>query len=44
LGLGLYLSLCLAVWSLFDAWSLAIAAMPLAAAVVVFFLRKGRYF
>jgi hypothetical protein len=42
LGSALYLSLVLAIWSLFDAGALAIAALPIAAAVIVFILRKGQ--
>jgi hypothetical protein len=42
LGTGLYLSLCLALWSLFDAGSLVIASLPMLAAAVVFILRKGQ--
>jgi hypothetical protein len=41
LGIGLYLSLCLALWSLFDAWALIIAALPIVATAVGFVLRKG---
>ena len=41
LGAGLYLSLCLALWSLFDAWALGIAALPIAAMGAGFVLRKG---
>ncbi|MGE0687624.1 MAG: DUF6328 family protein [Dehalococcoidia bacterium] len=40
---GLYLSLCLAIWSLFDIVSLAIAAIPFVATVVAFALRKGQF-
>jgi hypothetical protein len=42
LGCGLYLSLCLAIWALFDAVALVIAALPILAAVIVFVLRKGQ--
>jgi hypothetical protein len=42
LGGGLYLSLCLAVWSLFDFGALVIAALPIGAAALVFVLRKGQ--
>jgi hypothetical protein len=42
LGVGLYLSLCLAIWSLLDAWALLIAALPILAASVFFVLRKGQ--
>jgi hypothetical protein len=42
LGGGLYLSLVLAIWSLFDVGALVIAAMPILAAGVVFVLRKGQ--
>jgi hypothetical protein len=42
LGLGLYLSLCLAIWSLLDAWALLIAATPIAATAGFFALRKGQ--
>ena len=40
LGVGLYLALCLALWSLFGAASLGIAGAPLAAAGLFFALRK----
>jgi hypothetical protein len=42
LATGLYLSLCLAIWSLFHAWALLIASLPIIAATVVFVLRKGQ--
>lgn len=42
LGVGLYLSLCLAIWSLLDAWALLIAALPILAAALFFALRKGQ--
>jgi hypothetical protein len=42
LGSGLYLSLCLAIWSLFDTAAIAIAALPFAAVAVIFILRKGQ--
>ncbi len=41
LGAGLYLSLCLALWSLFHAWSLGIGALPMSATGIVFALRRG---
>lgn len=40
LGAGLYLALCLALWSLFGAAALAIAGVPLLAATTFFVLRK----
>lgn len=40
LGIGLYLALCLALWSLFDAAALAIAGVPLLAGTLFFVLRK----
>ncbi len=40
---GLYLSLCLAIWSLFDIVALAIAGIPFAATAVAFALRKGQF-
>jgi hypothetical protein len=43
LGTGLYLSLCLAIWTLFDAWALLIAAGPFAATMTAFVLRKGKF-
>jgi len=42
LASGLYLSLCLAIWSLFDGAAIVIAALPFAAAAVIFVLRKGQ--
>jgi hypothetical protein len=42
LAVGLYLSLCLALWALFDEFALAVAAIPFAAAGVFFVLRKGQ--
>lgn len=42
LASGLYLSLCLAIWSLFDVGALAIAAIPFAATTIAFVLRKGQ--
>jgi hypothetical protein len=42
LASGLYLSLCLAIWSLFDGAAIVIAALPFAAAGVIFVLRKGQ--
>jgi hypothetical protein len=41
LGAGLYLSLCLAIWPLFDAFALGVAALPFLAAAVLFIVRKG---
>ena len=40
LGGGLYVSLSLAIWSLFDAWALLIAALPLATTFVAFSIRR----
>jgi hypothetical protein len=37
---GLYLSLSLAIWSLLDAWALAISALPLVAIFIVFQIRR----
>jgi hypothetical protein len=42
LAAGLYLSLCLALWSLFGAWAIVVAGMPIMAAAVFFVLRKGQ--
>jgi hypothetical protein len=42
LALGLYLSLCLAIWSLFGIASLALAGLPNVVAAVIFVLRKGQ--
>lgn len=42
LGAGLYLSLCLAIWSLFGAASLLIAAAPFLATSTAFVLRRGK--
>ena len=39
---GLYLSLCLAIWSLFGALALAIAGLPNVVAAIIFVLRKGQ--
>ena len=38
---GFYLSLCLPLWALFDAWALGVAALPLIAAGIGFVVRKG---
>ena len=43
LAAGLYLSLCLAIWSLFDFGALFIAAVPFAATTIAFILRKGQF-
>jgi hypothetical protein len=43
LAAGLYLSLCLAIWSLFQAGALLIAAAPFAATGIAFLLRKGQF-
>jgi hypothetical protein len=43
LGAGLYLSLCLAIWTLFHAWSLLIAAGPFVATATAFVMRKGKF-
>ena len=40
LGVGLYLALCLALWSLFGAAAMGIAGAPLLAATIFFVLRK----
>ena len=40
LGASLYLSLSLAIWSLLDGWALAVSAMPLAAIIVIFMVRR----
>jgi cytochrome bd-type quinol oxidase subunit 2 len=40
LGVSLYLSLSLAIWSLLDAWALAISALPLLAVFVAFLVRR----
>lgn len=42
LAVGMYLSLGVAIWPLFSAWGLLIAALPYAAAALVFVLRKGK--
>ncbi len=42
LAVGLYLSLCLAIWSLFDVGALVIAASPFIATAIAFVLRKGQ--
>jgi hypothetical protein len=42
LGTSLYLSLSLAIWSVLDELALVVAALPLAATVAAFYLRKGR--
>lgn len=42
LASGLYISLCLAIWSLFDLGALAIAAVPFAATITAFLLRRTR--
>jgi len=42
LASGMYLSLSLAIWPLFDAAALAIAAAPLVATYVAFILRKDK--
>jgi hypothetical protein len=42
LALGLYLSLCLAIWSLVDFAALVIAAAPFLATGIAFALRKGQ--
>jgi hypothetical protein len=39
---GLYLSLCLAIWNLFDIGALAIASVPFVATGVAFVLRRGQ--
>lgn len=39
---GFYLSLCLPLWTLFGASALAVAALPMAAALVFFVVRKGQ--
>jgi hypothetical protein len=41
LGTSLYLSLSLAIWSVFDELSLLVAAVPLVVTVAAFYLRKG---
>lgn len=41
LASGLYLCLCLALWALFGAFALGVAALPFAAAASFFALRKG---
>lgn len=43
LAFGLYLSLCLAIWSLFEAAALAIAGAPFIATAIAFVLRKGQF-
>jgi hypothetical protein len=40
LGGSLYLSLCLAIWSLFEEAALLIAGLPLLVTLLAFFLRK----
>jgi hypothetical protein len=40
LGVSLYLSLSLAIWSLLHAWALLIAALPLLLTYVVFLVRR----
>jgi hypothetical protein len=42
LAVGLYLSLSLGIWSQFEAWSLLVAGVPLAATFVAFILRKDK--
>ena len=42
LGVGLYLSLCLAIWPLFGYASLPLAAAPFIAVAISFILRKGQ--
>jgi hypothetical protein len=41
LGLGFYLSLSLAIWSLLDEWALFVGALPLAATYVAFLVRRS---
>lgn len=41
LAAGFYLSLTLAIWALFDAFALVVAALPLIAAGIGFVIRKG---
>lgn len=41
LGGGLYLSLSLAIWNLFDGWALGVAALPLITTLVAFLIRKN---
>jgi len=43
LAVGLYLSLCLAIWQLFDVGALLIAAAPFVATGIAFALRRGRF-
>jgi hypothetical protein len=43
LAIGLYLSLCLAIWSLFDFGALFIASTPFVATAIAFILRKGQF-
>jgi hypothetical protein len=40
LGASFYLSLSLSIWSLLGGWALVIGAVPLAATLVVFLMRK----
>lgn len=40
LGVSLYLSLSLAIWSLLNAWALLVAALPLLLTYVVFLVRR----
>lgn len=42
LAMGLYLSLCLAIWSLFGGLAVVIAAAPFLATAAAFILRKGQ--
>lgn len=39
---GFYLSLTLAIWALFDAFALLVAALPLVASFIGFVIRKGQ--
>jgi fumarate reductase subunit D len=41
LGAGFYLSLVLSISAIFEAWSILIAGLPLAATLVFFFTRRG---
>jgi hypothetical protein len=40
LGIGFYLSLSLAIWSLLDGWALLVGALPLGATFVAFLVRR----
>jgi len=42
LAVGLYLTLCLAIWSLFAYGAIAIAAAPFVATALAFVLRRGQ--